>query len=262
MTEVFVVNEDKYTDWTFDVTCHKQLETRKDYSEDPPVELPNPYYRKYEPHKWSSEIRSIVNSVGGKVTEESLGPNALVVSGKLPDEDAAYSLVERLTGIHDQDELADIVQGYSWNRELLKRHRGYAWHTHKNRHFDTERYKDNHNKSTKYNVDGITIGAPIKKKSDVPKAELILRLIASKPNGMTRKEIVSAVLKLQDPKHEYNWNSSDRGYWGDYLNILLPKFCEKQPDGRWKVTKDIKGPYSIRDYEKGRINTQDLFGDD
>lgn len=63
-----------------------------------------------------------------------------------------------------------------------------------------------------------------------------LKLVAAAPTGMTGPELFAAAEKVgMKGSGAYNIKTK--------VSFLLKKYGEKQPDGRWKVTKEIKPPF-------------------
>ena len=94
------------------------------------------------------------------------------------------------------------------------------------------------------------------------KAERVLREIKAR-DGMTFTQIQKFVCEMNglnwgEMQIEDSYNNSGRmrrrhrGYWCDYLlgNVeverwgLLSFFCQKGEDGKWRVVKPIKAPWS------------------
>lgn len=113
-----------------------------------------------------------------------------------------------------------------------------------------------------------------KKQRTITKAEIILRHIATHPQGLRLGEISKFIYELNYPGESdkrvktRRWNGDKavecmepvyRGYYGTNLcshSGLLNRYCTKTADRRYVVTEPIVGPfYSAHDTETRRLNT-------
>lgn len=81
----------------------------------------------------------------------------------------------------------------------------------------------------------------------VTKTEKLLKAIARRKNGMTRKEMVTFLLKGSGLTYEPTLDSNryNATLYGTSTRYgILERFCSKTSDGKYKVIRPIAAPFT------------------